>query len=164
MATFACLIWVLISVLGLGINRIIGTKTVKPSVHPSMNSKLIWEGGLRFGRRQISIDDRTNIEMGSVELNLIYPQSPIARWRVGLNMFYDRSYIHTDLAPLPKKSRLSQTSEIALVGGHEYRMGKIGFITEMGLYLYRPSKKNECIMRLLACVIIQNPIYILVRA
>ena len=129
--------------LGVGINKLIGDKTLKPDIHEAWNSKLIWEGGLNYGRRQISIDDRTNISMASIAINLAYPQSEIARWKMGLNVFHDRSYVHTDLQPLPKGSSPDKTTEIALVGGHEYRMGKLGFTTELGFYLYRPTDKKR---------------------
>ena len=129
--------------IGFGVNQNIGHYKLSPISYPSRNSKLSWEGGLRLGQRQIAIDYRTNIVIGIAELNLLYPQSPIARWKAGVNIFYDRSYVHTDLMPLPKNSPLAKTMEIALLAGHEYRIGRIGFATEAGVYLYRPSKKKR---------------------
>ena len=129
--------------LGLGLNRSIGQKTVRPAIHKEWNSTLVWELGLNYGRRQISIDDRQHINMASIGMNLVYPQSEIAQWRMGFNVFYDRSYVHTDLQALPKGQSLEKLTEIAWVGGHEYRMGKVGVTSELGIYLYRPSDKKR---------------------
>lgn len=129
--------------LGLGFNKAIGQKTASPAIHKEWNSTLVWELGINYGRRQISIDDRKQINMASIGMNLVYPQSEIARWRMGFNVFYDRSYVHTDLQALPKGQSLDKVTEVAWVGGHEYRMGKVGFTSELGIYLYRPSDKKR---------------------
>lgn len=105
-------------------------------------SMIIWEAGLRAGKRQMSIDDPRNIAMGILEVSFNYPHNDIRGWRGGINVFYDRSYQFTKFQPLPP-ARLSRVTEIAITGGHEYRFNKVGFVADLGVYLYRPDHSKR---------------------
>ena len=64
-------------------------------------------------------------------------------WRLGLVSFFDRTYVYEKFKPLPKNPRLDQITELAIQGGHEYRIGRIGFVTDLGIYLYRPNNTKR---------------------
>jgi hypothetical protein len=99
---------------------------------------IVWEAGLRMGRRQMSIDDPRNIAMYMAEISWNYPHSEIRGWRGGINVYFDRSYVFEKFQALPK-ARLDRITEIAITAGHEYRINRLGFVTDLGLYLYRPN-------------------------
>lgn len=103
---------------------------------------IIWEFSLRAGKRQMSIDDPRNIANYMIETIWNYPHNQIRNWRGGLNIYYDRTYLFEKFQPLPK-GRPDQVVEVALTGGHEYRINRVGFITDMGFYLYRPDRSKR---------------------
>jgi hypothetical protein len=94
--------------------------------------------GIRAGRRQISIDEAKNFNNVVGEIMLLYPHNPIRMWHIGMNVYYDRTYQYEKFQPMPKP-RIDKATELAIVLGHEYRIGRIGFITDFGFYLYRPD-------------------------
>lgn len=100
--------------------------------------RLGWQFSLRYGMREIGIDapQKFHIWMGDVTLH--YPQSPIARWRGGVNFFYDPTYLFEKFQPM-REASLPRVMEVAVFGGHEYRVGNVGFVTDFGIYLYRPD-------------------------
>jgi hypothetical protein len=105
-------------------------------------SNVIWEFSARMGKRQMSIDDPRNIATYMVESLWNYPHNAIRNWRGGINVFFDRTYLFEKFQPLPK-GRIDQITEIALMGGHEYRVNKLGFIADFGVYLYRPDRSKR---------------------
>ena len=70
---------------------------------------------------------------------LIYPQNPFRVWRIGIISFFDKSYVYTKFQPFPDKIRADQITELAVQMGHEYRMGLFGFVTDLGIYVFRPD-------------------------
>lgn len=101
-----------------------------------------WEVGARMGKRQMSIDDPRNIATYMVEGIWNYPHNDIRNWRGGINVFFDRTYLFEKFQPLPK-GRIDQITEIAITGGHEYRVNKLGFVTDLGFYIYRPDRSKR---------------------
>lgn len=101
-----------------------------------------WEFGARVGKRQMSIDDPRNIATYLLEGIWNYPHNDIRNWRGGLNVYFDRTYVFQKFQPLPQ-GRIDQITEIAIMGGHEYRINKLGFVTDVGVYLYRPDRSKR---------------------
>lgn len=101
--------------------------------------RVLWEFGSRVGKRQMSIDDPRNIAVYMVEFSGNYPHNDIRGWRGGINMFFDRTYLFEKFQPLPKVKHAGTITELAITLGHEYRVNRVGFVTDMGIYLYRPS-------------------------
>ena len=92
----------------------------------------------RIGKRQMSMDDPTNIVNYLLEAKYFYPHKPHRYWTCGLVYYFDRTYTYEKFHPLLKPT-MSNASEIAITGGHEYRIGRVGFVADMGFYLYRPA-------------------------
>lgn len=132
----------------LGINMpalYLGIQQLEPSrrhIHTRISNrawgKLEWQLSARLGKRQMTMDDPRNIWNYLVEGKVLYPHKPHRFWALGLVYYYDRSYLYTKFQPLARGG-LDNTSEIAITGGHEYRIGKLGLIADLGFYLYRPS-------------------------
>ncbi len=103
-----------------------------------------WNVSVRTGRRQIAVDDNRNFNMFMGEVVYHHPQSRSRLWRLGLNYFFDPIYPYTKFGPWPIKNRaLGSVSELSLLLGHEYRVGRVGIIADAGLYLYRPTDSKR---------------------
>lgn len=131
----------------LGINMpalYLGLKTLEPgSRHIRIKKRadwdhLQWQLSARLGKRQMTMDDPRNIWNYLVEGKLLYPHKTHRYWVLGLIYYYDRSYLYTKFQPLASGG-LAKTSELAITGGHEYRIGKLGLMADLGFYLYRPA-------------------------
>jgi hypothetical protein len=109
----------------------------------SVPQKIQWQFFARMGKREIGIDNPTPIVNYLLETVCVIPHNPYRQWRLGFVAFFDRSYIFTKFQPLPQHPRLDQITELALQIGHEYRIGKFGFVTDLGLYLYRPNQTKR---------------------
>lgn len=114
--------------------------------HPSKSLKLIyvpqWSHaiGFRVGRRQIELDQRktfTNVLFDYVAENRSKTMGH--RWRYGLNIFFDKSYLYTKFAKEPEGYGLKDFTEVAATFGHRWQFGRWGIIADAGFYLYRPS-------------------------
>ncbi|MBL7812022.1 MAG: acyloxyacyl hydrolase [Bacteroidetes bacterium] len=101
-----------------------------------------WQLGFRLGLRQISVDDEMNFTIAIADLMIQYPQNPVRRWRLGICYYYDRTYQYTKFQPMPG-ARLDRASEIAISGGQEYRIGRVGFTGDLGVYVYRPDRTKR---------------------
>ncbi len=125
----------------LGFQQGIGnTQGIK--VRKQLPDKRSWQLSLRFGLRQIGIDAPKNFTIYMGDITMQVPKSPIARWRLGMNLFYDPTYIYEKFQPM-EKARLSRVMEVAVFGGHEYRVGNVGLVTDFGIYLYRPDRRKR---------------------
>lgn len=107
------------------------------------NSFFIHTLGLRFGRRQIEIDQRKTFTNTIIEYmaDRVKPFST-HQWRMGSVVFIDPSYPYTKFdqtKPLQNPKRPIDNLEIAIAGGRKWIFGDWGIITDIGLYLYRPN-------------------------
>jgi Lipid A 3-O-deacylase (PagL) len=106
-------------------------------------NRIQWQFSARMGRRQIGIDNPKNIANYLLEADIIYPHNAFRLWRVGVVSFFDRTYVYEKFQALPNKIRPDQITEIAIQCGHEYRIGRFGFVTDLGFYIYRPDKTKR---------------------
>jgi len=102
-----------------------------------------WEFSARLGKRQIGIDNPRNIVNYLVEATIIYPHNEFRQWRIGVVSFFDKTYVFTKFQPLPSKIRPDQITELAIQAGHEYRIGRVGLVTDLGFYIYRPDRSKR---------------------
>ncbi len=131
--------------------RILGTLITKNGV-----IYRTWDiiGGLRVGRRQMEIDEEANFTVGIIEMlaerqykydefttnkNL---RSYSAHPHVGLTVFLDRTYQYNKPNPLPQYN-FAKTTELAAIIGNRYVFGRVGVLTDVGFYLYRPSDSKR---------------------
>lgn len=105
--------------------------------------RVVWEFGTRTGRRQMSIDDPRNIAVYLMEFSGNYPHNEFRGWRGGINVFFDRTYLFEKFQPLPMNYKMGRVTELALTVGHEYRINRVGFVADMGFYLYRPNDSKR---------------------
>jgi hypothetical protein len=79
---------------------------------------------------------------------LLYGQkyvNPKSDWGVGLEYFHSYSLkeqIRTNWFRIYDEEEIQDFKRLGLLVGHELKFGKLGFITQLGLYIYDPSKLN----------------------
>ena len=123
--------------LFLGLRHFDGNDNYYKPRYPENPNRIEWQPSLRFGKRQMSMDDPRNIFNYLAELRVLYPYKPYRLWSAALTGFYDRTYVFEKFQPLPSAT-LNEVTELAFSIGHEYRVGRVGVMTDLGLYLYRP--------------------------
>ena len=96
--------------------------------------------GFRLGRRQIELDQRRTFVNGVLEYNCEFPRALLGpRFRVGANVFFDKSYMYSKFGLKSDAISLNDFTEVAITAGSRWEYGKWGFIADAGLYLYRPD-------------------------
>ncbi|WP_296622453.1 acyloxyacyl hydrolase [Marivirga sp.] len=79
---------------------------------------------------------------------LLYGQkyvNPKSDWGVGIEYFHSYSLkeqIATNWFRIYDEEEIADFKRLGLLIGHELKFGKLGFITQMGVYVYNPSKSN----------------------
>lgn len=79
---------------------------------------------------------------------LLYGQkyvNPKSDWGVGIEYFHSYSLkeqIATSWFRIYDEEEITDFKRLGLLIGHELKFGKLGFITQLGLYIYDPSKLN----------------------
>lgn len=121
--------------------------TYQKQLLTNKNSFFLHALGLRFGRRQIELDQRKTFTNTVIEYmaDHVNPSST-HHWRMGAVVFIDPSYRYTKFAqtkPLQYPNRPMDDLEIAISGGHKWVFGDWGIITDLGLYLYRPNSNKR---------------------
>jgi opacity protein-like surface antigen len=96
--------------------------------------------GLRLGRRQIELDQRRTFVNAVLEYNCEFRRALLGpRFRVGANVFFDKSYMYSKFGLKSDAISLNDFTEVAITAGSRWEYGKWGFIADAGLYLYRPD-------------------------
>lgn len=79
---------------------------------------------------------------------LLYGQkyvNPKSDWGVGIEYFHSYSLkkqIETNWFRIYNDEEITDFKRLGLLIGHELKFGKLGFITQLGVYIYNPSKLN----------------------
>jgi opacity protein-like surface antigen len=96
--------------------------------------------GLRLGRRQIELDQRRTFVNAVLEYNCEFRRALLGpRFRVGANVFFDKSYMYSKFGLKSDAISLHDFTEVAITAGSRWEYGKWGFIADAGIYLYRPD-------------------------
>jgi opacity protein-like surface antigen len=96
--------------------------------------------GLRLGRRQIELDQRRTFVNAVLEYNCEFRRALLGpRFRVGANVFFDKSYMYSKFGLMSDAYSLHDFTEVAITAGSHWEYGKWGFIADAGLYLFRPD-------------------------
>ena len=96
--------------------------------------------GFRLGRRQIELDQRRTFVNAVLEYNCEFRRALLGpRFRVGANVFFDKSYMYSKFGLKSDAISLNDFTEVAITAGSRWEYGKWGFIADAGFYLYRPD-------------------------
>lgn len=96
--------------------------------------------GFRLGRRQIELDQRRTFVNAVLEYNYEFTRALLGpRFRVGSNVFFDKSYMYSKFGLKSDAISLNDFTEVAITAGSRWEYGKWGFIADAGFYLYRPD-------------------------
>lgn len=122
----------------------ISEKSAKPFPIPSLiTNRLEWHLSARIGRKQVSIDDPRIFYPIILDASLNYPKSITSNIRLGSKIYLDKSYVFRNFEPMPTNPNPGRFTEISIFVGHEYRVGRIGFSTDLGFYVYRPDDRKR---------------------
>jgi len=96
--------------------------------------------GLRLGRRQIELDQRRTFVNAVLEYNCEFRRALLGpRFRVGANVFFDKSYMYSKFGLKSDAISLNDFTEVAITAGSRWEYGKWGFVADAGFYIYRPD-------------------------
>lgn len=138
----------------------------------SFSRDWIWIGGMRIGRRQIEIDQEQNFAIGLFELlaERLYSWNELnnnknlrsfsAHPHFGFTVFFDRTYQYTKPNPLPEYD-FQKTTELAFLVGNRYVFGRVGVLTDIGVYVYKPASAKKSFFQALGLSYSVNPKWIL---
>lgn len=77
-------------------------------------------------------------------LRYYYRVSGRSQWGTGIDYNFDSEHVYRDNPDARTQDpNLSNSSELATVLGHELLLGKFGFVSDIGVYVYRPSRLKE---------------------
>jgi hypothetical protein len=127
--------------LSLGwVRRVKLFETPSAKTLPELFPKKGFEFNLGYARKQIAVADTRFFNIASTSLLYYFPQSKVRNWRMGTEVFFDKTYPYSlfNEASL-KHVPLSKMTEVALKVGHEFIFGRIAIITDLGTYVYRPN-------------------------
>lgn len=127
--------------LDLGILKKIQIKNETPQrVLGELFPKSGFELSLGYARKQIAVADTRFFNIFSSSLLYYFPHNKNRNWRVGTEVFFDKTYPYSLFNENSlKNNQLKDFTEIALKIGHEFKFGRIGLVTDLGTYVYRPN-------------------------
>lgn len=133
--------------LNLGILQKI-TLTDKPTQKdlPQLYPKSGFEIMAAYARKQIAVADTRFFNIYSGSLIYYFQHTSTRNWRLGTEVFLDRTYPYTLFNEKSLKGlKASQMTEIALKVGHEFVFGRVAIVTDIGAYVYRPNDYKKAV-------------------
>lgn len=119
----------------INLNGASGKKDL-PELFPNAGLEL----SVGYARKQIAVADTRFFNIFSSGLMYYFPHNINRNWRFGTEVFLDKTYPYSLFNEASLKNRpLKDYTEIALKVGHEFKFGRIGMVTDLGTYLYRPN-------------------------
>lgn len=97
-----------------------------------------------LGFKRLSPEQEQRYWVNSVTLTAGYRTNRKSNLVLGVEGFYDRSLFQVlkgDRSLLPDEP-MPDVKRVGMFGGHELVMGKFSFLTQLGLYVYRPYRHN----------------------
>lgn len=99
-----------------------------------------FEVSFGYARKQIAVADTRFFNIFAGSLLYYFPQTENRNWRLGTDVFYDKTYPYSLFKPETlRNNKPGDVTEIALKAGHEFIFGRIAVVTDLGTYLYRPN-------------------------
>lgn len=93
-----------------------------------------------YARKQIAVADTRFFNILSGSVLYYFPQTKNRNWRIGTDIFYDRTYPYSLFKPETlRNNKPRDVTELALKAGHEFVFGRIAIVTDLGTYIYRPN-------------------------
>lgn len=123
-----------------------------PKVYSGKYLKLLFDvsysyrlmASVAVATKQIDIDDPKRVGIYTISLDFVKAQKAGHFLRFGTDFFIDRSYPYQKFQPVKYDTiALAQVLEHGFRGGYEWRAGKVGAITDIGFYTYRPQNTKR---------------------
>lgn len=94
--------------------------------------------------KQIAVADTRRFVILSTSALYYWQHSKNRNWRAGTEVFFDRTYPYDLFTPSSLNNvKLAKMTEIALKVGHEFVFGRVGIVTDLGTYVYRPADAKK---------------------
>ncbi len=106
--------------------------------HPVLNKVSVFGA---YSSKQINIDDPKRVNIYTLAAEYVVKKRDGHCNRFGTDFFFDYSYPYQNFHPQSLENvKLTQILEHAIRAGHEWRLGKVGALVDIGAYTYRPQK------------------------
>ena len=99
-----------------------------------------------YARKQIAVADTRFFNIYAGSLLYYFRQTSSRYWRMGTEVFFDRTYPYTLFNEASLKGiQVADMTEIAVKAGHEFVFGRVSIVTDLGTYLYRPNDYKKAV-------------------
>lgn len=133
--------------LNLGFYRTV--KTIdKPEFRPlpQLFPKSGFEVVAGIANKQIAVADTRRFTIYSGSLLYYFPQTKTRNWRMGTEIFFDKTYPYQLFRPEKLDNvALGKMTELAVKVGHEFVFGRLAIVSDLGTYVYRPNKYKKAV-------------------
>ncbi len=93
-----------------------------------------------IANKQIAVADTRRFTIISTSLLYYFAHNKMRNWRAGTEFFFDKTYPYQLFQPTSLENiKLAKMTEIAVKVGHEFIIGRMAIVTDLGTYLYRPG-------------------------
>lgn len=96
-----------------------------------------WAIGMRYAIREHTLEYPTSLSAVVTDIQYRIQKSANHVWDIGLDLFSDDNYKFDKYGNSNDIAYLDQW-ELGLKFGHQYVFGRVGFRTDLGMYLFRP--------------------------
>ncbi len=105
-----------------------------------------FEFNIGIANKQIAVADTRRFTILSSSLLYYFQHNKMRNWRVGPEVFFDKTYPYELFQPSTLKSvKLAKMTEVAVKFGHEFIFGRMAIVTDLGAYVYRPNKYKKAV-------------------
>jgi hypothetical protein len=128
--------------VGIGFNRMTppkGTVPAKTISEKPMPRKAL-ELRYSMGTKETSIIYRKRIFPATLSTRYFFRMAAWSRWHSGIDFFFDQGRLYRDNpADVTERPNLGNSLDIGVHIGHELLLGRLHFVTELGIYAYSPG-------------------------
>jgi hypothetical protein len=128
--------------IGLGFNkqRFLPPSAVPKQISEKPHPRRALELRYSMGTKETSIIYRKRIFPATLSTRYFFRITPSSRWHGGLDLFFDQGRLYRDNpADVTERPNLSNSLDVGLHIGHELLIGRLHFVTELGVYAYSPG-------------------------
>jgi len=99
-----------------------------------------WNVHMSYAFKERSLAKTTSFNLITFGVERIFRKSLTRQWRVGGDIFFDKTHQFSLEGDQPMKGLTPQEmTEIGVFGGHQWLIYKVHLIVDLGFYLYKPS-------------------------
>lgn len=102
-----------------------------------------WKFAVAYAFKERTLTRPRGFHIINISATRLVPRSPVADWRLGSDIFTDKTHHYIDFPGESLKGlKPAELLEWGLYGGHQWLMGRVHFKADIGFYPYKPSKNK----------------------